>query len=151
MNLVCSKTTTYKLFQFAHECIYAITYWTHRALIISILQVYTLLHVCTGTCMYQLFFIFSISLIYFTSLSLSLSLSRSIDRNQSLGQRWIMVGVVRNPSLLACWHWLNFGPTLKFQQLKYCCWSNVGTTTTHQQWFLSSGANNGPTHTCRLQ
>ena len=70
MNLVCSKTTTYKLFQFAHECIYAITYWTHRALIISILQVYTLLHVCTGTCMYQLFFIFSISLIYFTSLSL---------------------------------------------------------------------------------
>ena len=61
----------------------------------------------------------------------------------------VVVGVVGNTSLLACWHRPNIDPTLKFQRLKYC-WSNVGTTTTHQRWFLSSGANDGPTHACLL-
>ena len=74
------------------------------------------------------------------------------DSNQSLGQRWVMVGVVGNTSLLAWWHWPIIGPTLKFQQLKYCCWPNVSprTTQTHQRWILSSGANDDPTHACRL-
>ena len=59
------------------------------------------------------------------------------DSKQSIGQRWVMVGVVGNTSLLACWHWLNIVPTLKFQQLKYCCWPNVRTSNTHQRWILS--------------
>ena len=41
------------------------------------------------------------------------------------------LGVVGNTSLLTCWHWPNIGSTLKFQQLKPCCWPNVGTSTTH--------------------
>ena len=36
------------------------------------------------------------------------------DSKQSLGQRWVIVGIVGNTSLLACWHWPNIGPTLKF-------------------------------------
>ena len=66
--------------------------------------------------------------------------------NQLFGQRWVMVGVVGNTSLLACWHWLNIGPTLKFQQFKYCCWLNVGTSTTHQRWNLSCGGQFWPTN-----
>ena len=31
-----------------------------------------------------------------------------------------------------------------FQQLKYCCWPYYGTSTTHQRWILSCGANVGP-------
>ena len=63
------------------------------------------------------------------------------NSKQSLGYRWVMVGVVGNTSLLACWHWPNIGPTLKFQQLKHCCWPNIGPTTSHQRWILCSGAN----------
>ena len=37
-----------------------------------------------------------------------------------------MVGVVDNTSLLLYWRWSNIGLTLKFQQLKKCCWPNVG-------------------------
>ena len=36
------------------------------------------------------------------------------DSMQTLDQRWVGVGVVGNTSLLACWHWPNIGPTLKF-------------------------------------
>ena len=42
------------------------------------------------------------------------------DSKQSLGQRWVMVWVVGNTSMVVCWHWPNIGPTLKFQQLKNC-------------------------------
>ena len=66
------------------------------------------------------------------------------DSKQSFGQRWVMVGVVGNTSLLACWHWPNTEPTLTFQKFKYCCWPNVGFSTTHQRWILSCGANVGP-------
>ena len=34
------------------------------------------------------------------------------------------------------WNLPNIGPTVKFQQLKFCCWPNVSTATTHQRWFL---------------
>ena len=46
-------------------------------------------------------------------------------------KRWVMVGVVGNTSLLACWYWHKSGPRLKFQQLKYS-WPTVGPTTTHK-------------------
>ena len=66
------------------------------------------------------------------------------DSKQSLGQLSVMVEVDSNTSLLACWHWLNIGPTLNFQQLKYCCWPTVGTSSTHQRWILGCGAYVGP-------
>ena len=59
------------------------------------------------------------------------------DNKQSLGQRWEMVGVVGMLTLVQ--HCI--GPTLQFQQFKYCCWPNVGTSNTHQRWILSRGAN----------
>ena len=38
---------------------------------------------------------------------------------------------------------VDIGQTLKFQQLKYCCWPDVGPTTTctHQRCILSCRAN----------
>ena len=48
----------------------------------------------------------------------------NLDRKQSLGQRWVMVGVVVNTSLLTCW----LGPTL-VQLLCFNSWSSlVGST-----------------------
>ena len=46
---------------------------------------------------------------------------------------------VGNTSLLACWHWSNISPTFTFWQLKYCCWPNLGPTTTHQRWIWGVG------------
>ena len=51
-----------------------------------------------------------------------LGISTCLTRKQEwLGQRLVLVGVVGNTSLLACWHWPNIGPTLQIQQFKYCC------------------------------
>ena len=63
------------------------------------------------------------------------------DSKQLLCQRWVMVGVVGKTSNVVG------VPTLDqhFQR----CWPNVGTSTTHQRWILSCGANVGP-KTCLL-
>ena len=71
--------------------------------------------------------------IAFCTIKLLKSKSMSItfpNKKQSMDQRFIMVWVVGNTSLLARWHWPNIGQTLKFQQLRYWCLSNVVLTTT---------------------
>ena len=61
-----------------------------------------------------------------------------LNQKNVCSNKWFHSLSVRYTSLLACWHWRNIGTTLKFQQLKYCCWSKVDP--------LSSEANDGPTH-----
>ena len=57
------------------------------------------------------------------------------DSKQSSGQRWVMVGVFGNTSLLACYHWPNIGPTLKFQQLLAQRWNfNYAPTVDFELW-----------------
>ena len=52
-----------------------------------------------------------------------------------IGISWVIGGVAGNTSLLACWHWFNIGPTLKYHQLKYCCWSyNCVPTVVFEYW-----------------
>ena len=72
---------------------------------------------------------------------------------QVASNRWANVGLwLQLFATRHCWR-ADSGPTLvqtlKFQQLKYCYWSNVGPSTT-QRWIMSCGANDGPTHTRRL-
>ena len=62
------------------------------------------------------------------------------DTNQSLGQRWVMVWVVGNTSMLACWHWPNIGIVDKMHENN---WHHLKLTLNFQTLYMRNSAEMG--------